>query len=81
MKLGIALAAAALALASGCAASVQAPPRASPTASNRDLDCKPMLVGCVDPFRGAPPGEARAQASSGSPFDAADFFFATLFSR
>jgi hypothetical protein len=39
-----------------------------------------MLVGCVDPFRGAPPGEARAQEASGFPFDAGDFFFATLFS-
>jgi type IV pilus biogenesis protein CpaD/CtpE len=81
MKLRTALAAAALALASGCAAPVQAPPQASPAASDSDRDCKPMLVGCVDPFRGAPPGEARAQGSSGSLFDAADLFFATLFSR
>jgi hypothetical protein len=81
MTLRPALAAAALALAAGCAAPVQAPSQASPTASGNDRDCQPMLVGCVDPFRGAPPGEARAQGSSGSPFDAADLFFAPLFSR
>jgi hypothetical protein len=76
--LRIVFAAAVLALASGCAASDLTPPRASPAASSRDLDCKPLLVGCDDPFDGMPPGEAHAPEFNRSSFNTSDFLLNVL---
>jgi hypothetical protein len=74
----IALTAAAFFLASGCAAPVKAPPQAPPTTSYGDLGCQPMLVGCVDPFYGAPPGEAYTPEFNVSSSNTSDLFLNVL---
>jgi hypothetical protein len=74
----IVLAVGVLALASGCTASDSTPPRAFPAASSRDLDCKPLLVGCDDPFDGASPGDAHAPEFNRSSSNTSDFLLNVL---